>query len=157
MVEKQLIVSKIKEGIVIDHIPAGKALKVLKILGIEGKEGYRVAMVMNVESRKLGKKDIVKIEGKFLSKKELDLISLIAPTATVNIVKNYEVVQKYKVELPEKIKGVIKCPNPNCITNRPREIAQPEFILRKKEPVKLECAYCGTVIKGEEIEKHLKP
>ncbi|MEM0303526.1 MAG: aspartate carbamoyltransferase regulatory subunit, partial [Saccharolobus sp.] len=82
--QEELIVSKIKDGTVIDHIPAGRALSVLKILGIKGDEGYRIALVMNVESKKIGKKDIVKIEGREIDDKEAELISLIAPSATIN-------------------------------------------------------------------------
>lgn len=151
-----LLVSKIREGTVIDHIPAGKALKVLRILGISGGEPYRIAVVMNAESRKLGRKDIVKIEGKFLSKRELDLIALVAPTATINIVKNYSVVEKYKVSIPSEVKGLLTCPNPSCITRKEREVAVSWFKLVSSSPVVLECMYCGTRISGEDVEKHIK-
>ncbi|MEM1694815.1 MAG: aspartate carbamoyltransferase regulatory subunit, partial [Ignisphaera sp.] len=79
--ESTLVVSKIKNGTVIDHIPAGRALDILSVLGINGKEGYRMAILMNVESKKLGKKDIIKIEGRMLSVEELNIISLVAPRA----------------------------------------------------------------------------
>ncbi|MEM4752992.1 MAG: aspartate carbamoyltransferase regulatory subunit, partial [Sulfolobales archaeon] len=101
----ELIVSKIREGTVIDHIPSGRALDVLNVLRISGKEGYRIAIVMNVESSKLNRKDIVKIEGRYLSKDETDIIALIAPTATINIIKNFEVVEKRKVSPPRVISG----------------------------------------------------
>jgi len=91
---KELIVSKIRDGIVIDHIPVGRALMVLRVLRLRGGEG-RIALVMNVESRRLGRKDIVKIEGKELGDDELNLISLIAPTATINVIKDYAVVKKF--------------------------------------------------------------
>ncbi len=151
----KLIVSKIEEGTVIDHIPAGKALKVLSILGITGEEGYMVALVMNVTSKRLGKKDIVKVEGRFLSKEEVDRIALIAPTATINIVKGFEVVEKMEVELPDEIEGIVKCMNPNCVTNQPREHVTPKFRVLSRKPVKLECLYCGEVMKEEEIESML--
>ena len=140
---RELIVSKIENGTVIDHIPAGRALAVLRVLGITGKEGMRVALVMNVESSKLGKKDIVKIEGRELTPEEVNIISAVAPTATINIIRNFEVVKKFKVSPPEVIKGRFKCKNPTCITNAPREPVEPTFYLVRKEPPLFVCAYCG--------------
>jgi aspartate carbamoyltransferase regulatory subunit len=140
---RELIVSKIENGTVIDHIPAGRALAVLRVLGITGKEGMRVALVMNVESSKLGKKDIVKIEGRELTPEEVNIISAVAPTATINIIRNFEVVKKFKVSPPEVIKGRFRCKNPTCITNAPREPVEPTFYLVKREPPLFICAYCG--------------
>lgn len=142
-VSKELIVSKIENGTVIDHIPAGRALMVLRVLGITGREGLRIALVMNVDSRKLGKKDIVKIEGRELTPEEVNIISAVAPTATINIVKNFEVTKKFKVSPPEVIRGRFKCRNPMCITNAPREPVVPTFYLVKREPPLFVCAYCG--------------
>ena len=140
---RELIVSKIENGTVIDHIPAGRALTVLRVLGITGKEGVRVALVMNVESGKLGRKDIVKIEGRKLTPEEVNIISAVAPTATINIIRNFEVVKKFKVSPPEVIKGRFRCKNPTCITNAPREPVEPTFYLVKREPPLFVCAYCG--------------
>jgi aspartate carbamoyltransferase regulatory subunit len=140
---RELIVSKIENGTVIDHIPAGRALTVLRVLGITGKEGVRVALVMNVESGKLGRKDIVKIEGRELTPEEVNIISAVAPTATINIIRNFEVVKKFKVSPPEVIKGRFRCKNPTCITNAPREPVEPTFYLVKREPPLFVCAYCG--------------
>jgi aspartate carbamoyltransferase regulatory subunit len=140
---RELIVSKIENGTVIDHIPAGRALAVLRVLGITGKEGMRVALVMNVESSKLGKKDIVKIEGRELTPEEVNIISAVAPTATINIIRNFEVVKKFKVSPPEVIKGRFRCKNPTCVTNAPREPVEPTFYLVKREPPLFVCAYCG--------------
>jgi len=140
---RELIVSKIENGTVIDHIPAGRALAVLRVLGITGKEGVRVALVMNVESGKLGRKDIVKIEGRELTPEEVNIISAVAPTATINIIRNFEVVKKFKVSPPEVIKGRFRCKNPTCITNAPREPVEPTFYLVKREPPLFVCAYCG--------------
>ncbi len=95
---RELIISKIREGIVIDHVLAGRAMIILKILNISGLEG-RVALVMNVESSKMGRKDIIKIEGRDLTHDELNLIALISPTATVNRIRNYEVAEKFRVQL----------------------------------------------------------
>ena len=153
--EESLIIRKIRNGIVIDHIPAGRALTVLKVLGLTGKEGYRIALVMNVESKKLGRKDIVKIEDKELSRDELNIISLIAPTATINVIREYEVKHKFKVEVPQVIENVFKCRNPRCITNQPREPIKPRFVLVSKDPLILKCDYCGTYHTIEDIEKQL--
>ncbi|MGC8582770.1 MAG: aspartate carbamoyltransferase regulatory subunit [Thermoproteus sp.] len=151
MPSTELIVSKIENGTVIDHIPAGRALAVLRILGITGREGIRVALVMNVESKKLGRKDIVKIEGRELTPDEVDVISAVAPTATINIIKNYEVVKKYKVRPPHVIRGKFKCRNPNCITNQHREHVVTSFVLVKEEPPTFACEYCGRYHSLEEL------
>jgi len=151
--KKELIVSKIRNGTVIDHIPAGKALTVLKLLGITGREGNVVAIVMNVESRKLGKKDIVKIENRELTPKETDMIALIAPTATINIIKDFVVVEKRRVIVPKLIKGLLKCPNPTCITRA--EPIESTFETISVNPLILRCIYCGGELKGEDIEMQL--
>ncbi|MEM4973871.1 MAG: aspartate carbamoyltransferase regulatory subunit [Sulfolobaceae archaeon] len=150
MSEKELVVSKIKNGTVIDHIPAGKALVVLKILGISGNESNRVSLVMNVESKKLGKKDIVKIEDRFLDEKETSLISLVAPTATINIVRDYKVIEKRKISLPKVILDLLKCPNPYCITNNDPE-AKSKFVVVRSNPLIISCIYCETRLEEDEI------
>jgi len=148
---EELVVRRISDGTVIDHIPAGRALKVLRILGITGDEGLMVSLVMNVYSKKLSKKDIVKVEGRELSKEEVDKIALVAPTATINIVRDYEVVDKRRVELPDKIEGIVKCVNPKCITNAPREAVKPAFTVISRKPLKLVCEYCGEYLTEEEV------
>lgn len=153
--KEELVVRRISNGTVIDHIPAGRALIVLRLLGITGEREGVVAMVMNVPSGKLGKKDIVKVEGRELSKEEVDKISLIAPTATINIVRNYEVAEKRKVELPSRLVGTLKCMNPNCITNFPRESVKPIFTLLSREPLRMVCEYCGEYLTEEEIIEQL--
>ncbi len=150
-----LTVSKIRDGTVIDHIPAGKALAVLRILSITGKEGLRTAVLMNVESRKLGRKDIIKIENRELSSKEVNAIALVAPTATINIIRNYVVHKKLRVEVPDDIVGILKCPNPTCITNKPREHVVSRFKVASRSPLVLQCVYCGTIIREDEVEKLL--
>jgi len=152
---KRLIVDKIRNGTVIDHIPAGAALQVLNILGITGREGFTVALLMNVESKKIGKKDIVKVENKELDPEEVNKIALIAPTATINIIRDYDVIKKVQVKLQDVIEGIIKCPNPNCITNLSREPIKPRFKVIQKIPIKLLCLYCGRYINKDEIAKQL--
>lgn len=146
----ELVVRRISDGTVIDHIPAGRALRVLSILGITGEEGYMVSLVMNVYSNKLGKKDIVKVEGRELSGEEVNKIALIAPTATINIIRDYDVVEKRKVKLPEKV-DIVRCVNPNCVTNAPREAVRPVFRVLSREPLKLVCEYCGEYLTEEDV------
>ena len=104
----ELKVSKIKSGTVIDHIAAGTALLVLEMLEITGREGTMVTLSLNVPSKKKTKKDIVKIEDRFLDKQEINQISLISPNATINEIKNYNVVNKFQVELPAEVRGFPK-------------------------------------------------
>ena len=150
---EELVVRKIKDGTVIDHIPAGQALNVLRIMGIKGFEGNRIAIVMNVESRKIGKKDIVKIENREIAPEEINKIALIAPNATINIIRDYKVIKKEKVVLPEKIKNIVKCINPTCITNQERESIVSSFRLVSKNPIILLCEYCERYLLQEDIIK----
>jgi aspartate carbamoyltransferase regulatory subunit len=151
MKEEELIVRRIKEGTVIDHIPAGQALNVLKILGLSGREGYTIAVVMNVPSQKLGKKDIVKVEEKELKPEEVNRIALVAPNATINTIRKFRVVGKIKVQLPDRVTNLIRCTNPNCITNKPREPVTPSFLTLSRSPLLLSCEYCGTYITQDEV------
>lgn len=140
---EQLTISKIREGTVIDHIDAGKAPLVLKILGIDKGSKETVSLAMNVSSKKMGKKDIVKVEGKFLGEEELNKIALIAPGATINIIKDYKIEKKFKVTPPERLEGILKCPNRNCISNAEREPITPKFKIVKRSTLFAVCEYCG--------------
>ncbi|MEM2924106.1 MAG: aspartate carbamoyltransferase regulatory subunit [Methanocellales archaeon] len=150
-------VRPIKDGTVIDHIPAGQALNVLKILGVTSSTIPRdtvISVVMNVPSHAIGRKDIVKVENRELKPEEVDKISLIAPTATINIIRNFEVSKKYKVSLPEQIEGIVRCANPSCISNTPEPLRS-KFIVEKRENRRqLRCLYCERVI-SENIAEHL--
>ena len=110
MTEVELRVKPICNGTVIDHIAAGQALNVLKILGITSKAGATVSVVMNVGSDKLGKKDIVKVENRELKEEEVGRIALIAPDASINIIRDYKVIEKHQVDLPDQIVGVVRVP-----------------------------------------------
>ena len=147
---KELKVQPIKDGTVIDHITPGNALKVLKILGIEGKEGSIISIAMNVVGKR-GKKDIVKIENRELKAKEVDKIALIAPNATINIIRNYEVVEKHRVVIPEEIIGIVKCPNPNCISNS-NEPIESKFVVISRNPLRIKCYYCEREPNMDEID-----
>jgi len=152
---KELKVKKIRNGTVIDHIPHGKSLIVLKILGITGEEDNIIALAMNVDSKKLGRKDMVKIENRELTEEEVNLIALIAPTATINIIRDYKVVKKYRVQLPKKILNILKCPNVTCITNSGEPI-QPSFDVVSLTPLKLRCSYCWTYLTYSDVVRQLK-
>jgi len=111
MSEADLIVRKIKNGTVIDHIEAGKGLKVLNALGIDGKDGNVITIALNVPSSKVTKKDIIKVENRFLKDSDTNKLALIAPKATVNIIKDYKLVEKRRVTLPNEIERIFKCSN----------------------------------------------
>jgi aspartate carbamoyltransferase regulatory subunit len=149
---QELYVRKIKDGTVIDHITPGFSLDVLKILGINGKDGEVVTAAMNVESKQLHHKDIVKIQNKELKPSEVDRIALIAPNATINIIRNYDVASKKVVELPPTIKGIMKCDNPSCVSNS-REPVEPQFAVDRREPIRLRCYFCGHIMEREDILK----
>ena len=136
MTKHELKVKPIENGTVIDHIQANKALQVLKILGLP-KEGINVTLAMNVPS-KLGFKDIVKIENREVEHSEIDKISLIAPHATINIIRDYEIVSKKKVESVEVLNGIVKCTNPKCISNTDEPI-ESKFYLVESDPITLRC------------------
>jgi len=138
---KELKIPLIKNGTVIDHIPPGNAVKVLRILRIPSKDSSTVSVAMNVKS-KIGKKDIVKIENRELDPNEVDKIALIAPKATINIIRDYEVAEKHRVKLPDEIVGIVKCSNPNCVSNKTNEPVKNRFKVIKKDPLRIKCYYC---------------
>jgi len=147
-------VTPIKNGTVIDHITPGMALHVLKIIGIPD-TGVQstVSVLMRVPSRKVKWKDIVKVEDRELDKSQVDKIALIAPNATINIIRNYNVVEKHHVEAPKEVVGLVRCENPNCITNKPREPVKSKFTVTSYEPLQLKCNYCERIT--TDIVKHL--
>ena len=136
-----LKVKPINNGTVIDHIAGGQALNVLKILGISGTTDTTLSVVMNVDSRKLGKKDIVKVEDRELLEQEVNRIALIAPAASINIIRDCKIIAKRKVDLPDEIVGVVRCQNPSCISNTSEPI-QSRMLVKTKNPVLLRCLYC---------------
>jgi aspartate carbamoyltransferase regulatory subunit len=138
--KKELKVPRIKDGTVIDHINAGNAVKVLHILAIPKTTSSTVSVAMNVKS-KLGKKDIVKVENRELDPKEVDKIALIAPKATINIIRDYEVTKKHRVKLPDEIIGIVSCSNPTCVSNA-NEPVESRFKIISRDPPKIKCYYC---------------
>ncbi|HEX55041.1 MAG TPA: aspartate carbamoyltransferase regulatory subunit [Candidatus Altiarchaeales archaeon] len=149
--DRVLKIKTIKDGIVIDHISHGRAPDVLQILGIDNQFKDSVTIAMNVPSKILGKKDIVKVENRDIDSNEINKIAIIAPNATINKIRNYRVVEKKKVTLPRSIVGILRCPNPSCITNKEREPVRSVFIVKQKDPLVLACKYCEREISGEDI------
>lgn len=151
---KELKVQPIRNGTVIDHIAPGQALRVLRILGIPRPGSTSTVLAaMSVPSRHApgGIKDIVKIEDRELDEREVSKIALIAPNATINIVRDYEVTRKDVVRLPEKVQGLVKCPNPNCVTNH--EPVKSTFMVASAAPVRLQCGYCDREI--ADVAEHI--
>jgi aspartate carbamoyltransferase regulatory subunit len=148
--ETELHVSKIKNGTVIDHITAGHALDVVKILGITGREMGTVTIAINVPSKRFKAKDIVKIEGRELNPQELHKIALLAPRATINIIRDYKVVRKQEVKLPNAIQDIIKCANPACISNGNEPVVA-KFYIDSEDPLLLKCHYCGYIMEKKDV------
>lgn len=147
---KEQLVRKIKDGTVLDHVEQGRALQVLEALSIDGKDGNIVTVAMNVPSKKIGKKDIIKIENRFLKSEETNRIALISPRATVNLIRNYQVIEKRKIETPDTFVDVFKCPNPTCISNSNEPIRPIIDVLRKSPPL-LRCRYCSRLLSPNEV------
>jgi len=142
---ERLLVRRIKNGTVIDHITAGEALNVVKILGITGSTQEALSIATNVPSMNMGHKDIVKLSNRELSKEDVDRIALISPHATINIIRNFKVCEKKGVEIPTLIEGVVRCPNPGCISNTNEPIRSRFRVL----PKGLRCCYCDWVITSD--------
>ena len=145
-----LLVRRIQNGTVIDHIAAGEALNVVKILGITGSTEEALSIATNVPSGQMGKKDIVKLNDRELLKEEVDRIALISPHATINIIRNYKVCEKKGVETPTLVEGIVRCPNPGCITNT-NEPIRSRFSVTQKG---LRCSYCDWLI-GHDITSYI--
>lgn len=135
-----MTIDSIINGIVLDHITAGKSMEIYRILELD-KLGCSVAIIKNVISKKAGRKDIIKIDS--LIDLDFEVLGYIDPGTTVNIVKDGKIVEKMKLELPDKITGVIKCKNPRCISSIEQELVQ-SFFLADRENGVYRCSYCET-------------
>lgn len=138
-------VPAIKNGTVIDHIPAGRALTLVKVLKLP-KHDKIVSLGLNFKSKAQGKKDLIKVEDKELTPEEVSQVAILVPNATINIIRNFEVVKKFKPQMPEEIVKLITCPNPKCITNN-------EPVITKFHPLggSYKCHYCERGFTEEEI------
>ena len=146
---KQLSVNAIQNGTVIDHIPAQNLFKVINILGLD-KINNKITFGTNLESQRMGRKAIIKISEKFFEKDEINRIAMVAPHAKLNIIKDYAVVDKMLVDVPDEISGIVKCMNPKCITNF--EKVTPRFKVSDKKSVSLKCHYCEKITDQEHME-----
>ena len=146
---KELKVNAIKEGIVIDHIRAENLFKVINILGLDKIEN-QITFGTNLESKRLGKKAIIKISDVSFHRQDINRIALVAPEANLNIIANYEVIEKKPVELPDVITGITKCVNPKCITNH--ENVSPKFEVISKKDGSLKCLYCEKITDREHMQ-----
>lgn len=138
----------IRNGTVIDHIENGQALNVLKILGVnENNIDSSISIGMHVPTTKDGKKwkDIVKLEDMELDETTVSKIALIAPEATISIIRDYYIAEKFNVKLGEKVVGLVRCSNPNCITNKGEPVS-PQFFVENRNPPRLRCVYCDRIL-----------
>lgn len=145
---KELKVSAIENGTVIDHIPSLSVFQVIRILNLDNIPN-QIMIGTNLDSHKLGKKGIIKVSNKYFESEEINKIALVAPSATLIVIKDYTVVYKAKVEIPDHIKKIVKCINPNCITNH--ENIPTKFSVIDKTDLRLQCHYCEKVTKKELI------
>jgi len=149
--EKKVHITPLQNGTSLDHLKPGTALKILEVLKTGGN---RVSVAMNVDSRLMLVKDLIFIEGKEISKEELDKIALIGKGGTLNIIKNAKVVRKEQIHYPEVVHGIMKCINPNCITNK--EELETKFHLTSTNPLKAKCYYCEVRMEENEIINSIK-
>ncbi len=147
MANKELLVSAIENGTVIDHIPTDRVFQVVNLLGLQN-EKNTVTIGFNLPSKKVGKKGIIKISNKFFTQDEINRLSVVAPKIVLNIIRNYEVVEKKTVETPDELRGIVKCNNPKCITNN--EPMDTVFDVVDKEHGIIKCRYCD---KEQEMAK----
>ena len=145
---KELKVSAIENGTVIDHIPCESVFQVIKILSLNDISD-QVLFGTNLESRKMGKKGIIKVSNKFFEADDVNKIALVAPTATLITIRNFKVAEKKKVEIPDYVEKIAKCFNPNCISNH--EKVTTRFTVIDKKELKLRCHYCEKITDRDNI------
>ncbi|MBO6013436.1 MAG: aspartate carbamoyltransferase regulatory subunit [Bacteroidales bacterium] len=149
MAKKELEVSAIANGTVIDHIPADVTFKVVQVLNLYSHPGA-ITIGTNLESKTLGKKGIIKVSDRYLTDEEIGRLSVVAPNVTLNIIRDYQIAEKKYVQYPKQIIGVVKCSNPKCITNhQPVATKMEVFNMNLKS---LRCVYCERVMQHDEIE-----
>ena len=149
MTRKELVVSALENGTVLDHIPAENVYKALDILNLKGVES-QITIGINLASRIYGKKGIIKIADKFFEDEELNKLALIAPKATVNVIRDFQVVEKKKLVMPEEIHGIAKCRNPKCVTNNQPVKTWFKTIDNGNE-ISLLCHYCEKITDSKHI------
>ena len=148
MKKKELAVAALQNGIVIDHIPCESLFKVVNLLGLEHLD-KSVTIGFNLDSERLGKKGIIKIADVELPKEVLNRIAVIAPHAIINIISDYEVVDKREATLPDELRDIVRCNNPKCISNN--EPMSTHFHVVQHDPLVLRCHYCERKVDYNEI------
>ena len=151
MEQADLLVRRINDGTVIDHINEGKGLSVLEALEIDGSRGNVITIALNMPSGKLKKKDMIKVEGRFLEDDYTNKLAVIAQASTVNIIKDYKLVEKRRVSLPNQIEQIFRCSNPDCITNSQEHIESTMEVMDKDNLV-LKCRYCGRILDVNDLK-----
>ncbi len=146
--KKELLVAALENGTVIDHIPSEHLFEVVSLLGLENASNS-ITIGYNLESKKLGKKGIIKISDRYFHKEEIDRIALVAPNVILSMIRNYHVCEKICVELPDELVEIAKCPNPKCITNN--EPMKTHFKVVNKEEGVVKCLYCERVFEKENL------
>ena len=140
---------KIERGIVLDHVPGGRSFLVLRLLGVGEDFPGSITLLTNIPSSQYGLKDLIKIEGKEFSKKELEKLAVLSPYITVNVIRDYQVAEKFRVSLPDTLTDFLDCcPNENCISNSEKRF---KFHVEERDPVKLRCAYCEQVFTEKDL------
>lgn len=147
--KKELAVAALRNGTVIDHIPSSALFRAVHILGIE-RMTNGVTIGNNLPGSSLERKGIIKVDGLEFDRDILNRIAVVAPTATINVIRDYDVAEKHPVELPDNLIGVVRCPNPKCITNN--EPMQTRFIVTEKSTPILRCHYCNHCVSGADAE-----
>ena len=147
--KQQLVVSAIQNGTVIDHVPAKSLFKVIQILGLDHIDN-QITFGTNLESKKLGRKAIIKISGRYFEDNDINRIALVAPEAKLNIIKDYAVVEKKVVKVPDYITAIARCMNPKCITNL--ENVKTRFLVISKKNIALKCRYCEKITSEENLK-----
>lgn len=149
MSKKELNVSAIENGTVIDHIPARSLFKVIDILGL-AKVQTMITFGTNLDSKQQGKKGIIKIAEYFFKDGDVNKIALVAPHAKLNIIKDYKVTEKKVVKVPDEITGTVRCMNPACITNHQHITTR--FMITDKKQINLRCHYCEKITDQENLK-----
>ena len=139
----------IKDGSVIDHIPSRDTFRIMRILDPQ-EFIHPITVILNLESKKIGKKGVIKIDNRYLTKKEVNKIAILAPSATVSIIKNYKIEEKIEVKIPKELLGIINCSNPMCVTNT--EKVDTKFKVIRDDPLETKCLYCERVYGKDELE-----
>ena len=146
--KQALQVAALKNGTVIDHIPSDKLFTVVALLGLQDSDS-NITIGNNFESKKLGKKGIIKVADRFFTDEEISRLSVVAPNVKLNIIRDYEVVEKKQVLMPQELRGIVKCANPKCITNN--QNVRTKFDVVGSSPIVLKCHYCEKLTDQEHI------